>query len=134
MGSVYKVVMYIPIPLINGERVSARLITLPFVLFILASVYAFQRFLDKQGGSPALRWSALVGLFLLAHDLWQHLKLWRVNVAAQYFPVTPVDLSIKLVSNHPDPSYTTSAGRVACHVDYGSCAGDGMFGKENLRG
>jgi len=135
MGSVYKVVMYIPIPLINGERVSARLITLPFVLFILASVYAFQRFLDKQGGSPALRWSALVGLFLLAHDLWQHLKLWRVNVAAQYFPVTPVDLSIKLVSNHPDPSYTNLllAGSLVTLI-MGVVLVMGMFGKENLRG
>lgn len=106
IGSVYKLVMYIPIPLINGERVSARLITLPFVLLMLAAVYAFQRCVDGQGRSTFLRWAGLVGLFVLAHDQWQHLKLWRVNVAAQYFPITEVDLAIKVVSNHPDPAYT----------------------------
>lgn len=106
MGSIYKLVMYIPIPLINGERVSARLITLPFILLMLAAVYAFQRFMDENGKSGLLRWACLAGLFLLFHDIWQHLKLWRVNVAAQYFPVTPVDLAIKAVSNHPDAGYT----------------------------
>ncbi len=106
MGSVYKLVMYIPIPLINGERVSARLVTLPFVLLMLAAAFAFQRYVDGQGRSALLRWVGLTGLFLLSHDQWQHLKLWRVNVAAQYFPVTPVDLAIKVVSNHPDAVYT----------------------------
>lgn len=106
IGSIYKVVMYIPIPLINGERVSARLITLPFVLLMLAAVYAFQRYANEHEKSSLLRWTGFVGLFLLAHDLWQHLKLWRVNVAAPNFPVTPVDLAIKVVSNHADPVYT----------------------------
>jgi hypothetical protein len=106
IGSVYKVVMYLPIPLINGERVSARLVTLPFVLLMLAAVYAFQRFLDENGTSITWRWASLASLFLLVHDMWQNLKLWRVNVAAQYFPVTPVNLAIKVVSNHPDAAYT----------------------------
>jgi hypothetical protein len=106
LGSIYKLVMYIPIPLINGERVSARLITLPFVLLILAAVYAFQRYLDGNGKSNLTQWGSLAGLVLLFQDMWQHLKLWRVNVAAQYFSVTPVDLSIKVVSNHADTAYT----------------------------
>jgi hypothetical protein len=106
IGSVYKVVMYLPIPLINGERVSARLVTLPFVLLMLAAVFAFQRSLDEKGGATLCRWIGFAGLFLLVHDLWQNLKLWRVNVAAQYFPVTPVNLAIKVVSNHPDAAYT----------------------------
>jgi hypothetical protein len=106
MGSIYKLVMYIPIPLINGERVSARLITLPFVLLTLTAVYAFQRFVDDNEKSSLVRWASIAGLVLLFHDIWQHLKLWRVNVAAQYFPVTPVDLAIKVVSNHADAVYT----------------------------
>jgi hypothetical protein len=53
-------------------------------------------------------------LFLLAHDLWQNLKLWRVNVAAQYFPVTPVNLAIKVVSNHPDAVYNNLLLAGAC--------------------
>jgi hypothetical protein len=106
IGRVYQLVMYIPIPLINGERVSARLITLPFVLLILAAVFAYQRFADKNTESDLLRWGSIAGVFLLFQDLWQHLKLWRGNVAAEYFPVTPVDLAIKLVSNHADAAYT----------------------------
>ncbi len=114
MGSVYKIVMYIPIPLINGERVSARLVTLPFILLMLAAVYAFQRFLDEKGVTVLWRCVGFTGLFLLAHDLWQNLKLWRVNVAAQYFPVTPVNLTIKVVSNHPDAVYTNLLLAGAC--------------------
>jgi hypothetical protein len=106
MGSLYKIVMYIPIPLINGERVSARLVTLPFVLLMLAAVYGFQRFIGEKGKTVLWQWIGLAGLFLLAHDLWQNVKLWRVNVAAQYFPVTPVNLAIKVVSNHADLAYT----------------------------
>ena len=106
MGSIYQLVMYIPIPLINGERVSARLITLPFILLILAAVVAFQRFADGHSQSGLLRWGCMAGLLLLFQDLLQHLKLWRVNVAAEYFPVTPVNLAIKVVSNHVDAVYT----------------------------
>jgi len=106
MGSVYRLVMYIPIPLINGERVSARLITLPFILLILAAVSAFQCFLNTNGKSAFLRWASAIGSFLLLNDVWQHLRLWRVNIAVQYFPVTPVDLAIKVVSNHADSVYT----------------------------
>jgi hypothetical protein len=73
---------------------------------MLAAVYAFQRFIDEKGNTVLWRWIGLAGLLLLAHDLWQNLKLWRVNVAAQYFPVTPVNLAIKVVSNHADAMYT----------------------------
>jgi hypothetical protein len=73
---------------------------------MLAAVYAFQRFIDEEGKLVLWRWISLAGLFLLAHDLWQNVKLWRVNVAAQYFPVTPVNLAIKVVSNHADAAYT----------------------------
>lgn len=106
IGRVYRLVMYIPIPLINGERVSARLITLPFILLLMAAIYAYQRFVDDHSKSELLLWVSLAGLFLMVQDLWQHLKLWRVNVAAEYFPVTPVDLAIKVVSNHTDAVYT----------------------------
>lgn len=135
IGSLYKIVMYIPIPLINGERVSARLITLPFVLLMLAAVYAYQRFLEEKGTSLLWKWISLAGLFLLAHDLWQNLKLWRVNVAAPYFPVTPVNLAIKVVSNHPDAAYTnlllTGAGISLLMI---AVLVMGMIRKENQAG
>jgi hypothetical protein len=105
MGRIYRLVMYIPIPLINGERVSARLITLPFVLLTIVAAYTFQHFADGHAKSGLLRAASLAGLVILFQDLWQHLKLWRVNVAAEYFPVTPVNLVIKIVSNHEDAVY-----------------------------
>ncbi len=38
-------------------------------------------------------------------EIWQHALAWRVTTAVQAFPITPVDLSIKVVGDHPDAPY-----------------------------
>ena len=58
--------------------------------------------------SHILQRIGLLGVILLiVHDLWQYLKFWQVTNSVQFFPVTPVDLSIKVIANHPDPQYIT---------------------------
>ena len=47
------------------------------------------------------------GLIPAALFLWKHLSIWSVTETSRAFPVTPVDLSIKTVANHPDQPYTT---------------------------
>jgi hypothetical protein len=55
-----------------------------------------------------VRVSELGLLLIMGHDLWQHLKVWQVTNAVSAFPLAKVDLSIKVVANHPDAPYTTA--------------------------
>jgi hypothetical protein len=49
---------------------------------------------------------AVVGL--VAQDLWQHFKVWKVTNMGKVFRTHPLDLSLYYVANHPDPPYITA--------------------------
>lgn len=110
IGRVYRLIREIPIPLLSGERASIRLVILPIIFLLILAAIEFQSWLKKH----QLNWSEQVtglGLILLiGHDLWQHAKVWMVSNAFSAFDVTPVDLSIKTVANHPDPQYFAMLG------------------------
>ena len=106
IGQVYQVIQAIPIPLLNGERVSSRMIMIPFVVILLLASISFQRWVEQHARGTAPRWALALLLLPLLNDLWQHLKAWRVNVAYSAYPVAKVDLAIKVVANHADAPYT----------------------------
>ncbi|MCD4672343.1 MAG: hypothetical protein K8R77_06755 [Anaerolineaceae bacterium] len=106
IGRVYRLVRLIPIPLLAGERASIRMIILPVVTLLILAAIEFQAWLRERKLDPVLQVSSLGILFLLGHDLWQHLKVWQVTNAVEAFPVARVDLTLKVVGNHPDPAYT----------------------------
>ncbi len=106
VGQFYRVVMRIPIPLLNGERVSSRLAFLPFLILALMAAVQMQRWLDQRRPRAEAGWAiAALGLALL-HDLWQHTRAWRVPIAADAYGPMDVNLAIKVVANHSDPAYT----------------------------
>jgi hypothetical protein len=106
IGRVYRLVRLLPIPLLSGERASIRMIILPAVTLLILAAIEFQAWLRERGSEPILQLSGLGLLFLLGHDLWQHLKVWQVTNAVEAFPVARVDLALRVVGNHPDPAYT----------------------------
>jgi len=108
IGRVYRVIRMIPIPLLAGERASIRMIIFPVVTLLILAAIEFQSWLSEQEFSPILQISVLGLIFLIGHDLWQHLKVWQVTNAVSAFDVARVDLSLKVVGNHPDPEYTTT--------------------------
>ncbi|MHC1782094.1 MAG: hypothetical protein AB9891_04910 [Anaerolineaceae bacterium] len=107
IGRLYRLVMLLPIPLLNGERVSARFMSLVFVVLLLIGVINLNQWLKERRIYSWAGWASSGLLLVMISDLWQNLKLWRVNVAYEAFPKTPVDLAIKVVSNHSDPTYST---------------------------
>ena len=110
IGRVYRLVRLIPVPLFSAERVSSRMIILPLIfLLVLGSVY-LQQWLNKTSRIAPLRLTWLALLLIMAHDLWQHLKLWQVTNAFPAFPETPRHLSLISVTNHPDPQYISVLG------------------------
>jgi hypothetical protein len=96
-----------PIPLFSSERVSSRLLIIPFMLAIVIASVNMQRWLDG-GKRPVIFQVGLLGLLgWMTFDLVRHLNLWQVNVAYTAFPITPTNLAIKVVGNHADPLYFT---------------------------
>jgi hypothetical protein len=106
MGRVYNLIMLLPIPLLNGERVSSRIISLPFVFLLILAAIEFQRWLDGHRQPLALRLAALLLLGIQISDMWLYIKLWQVSNVYPNYPQVPVDLAAKVVANHPDPVYT----------------------------
>jgi hypothetical protein len=105
IGRFYRVFHVLQVPLLSSERVSTRLLALPLGLVFAIVVDSFQRSVGHWRGSRAAQLLLGTGLLVVAHDLWQHLKAWRVVNLHQAFPPRPVDLSLDIVANHPDPNY-----------------------------
>jgi hypothetical protein len=102
IGAVFEWVRKLPIPLIQGERVSSRMIMIPFVFLIFLAVIELQRWLEAR---PRLsRWfytaaGVLAGLEAL--DLWQNLSVWRVVRAFPTFTLATFDPQVWQVAIRP---------------------------------
>jgi hypothetical protein len=105
VGRTYKLFHILQVPLLSSQRVSSRLLFLPLSLLILLGAIGFQQLLDHRRTRTAGRIALALGVALLAHDLWQHFKLWRVANMGALFSPAPVDLSLDIVANHADPLY-----------------------------
>lgn len=101
----YALMRFFRIPLFSGERVSSRFLIIPFVFILILAFASLETFLREK---KVLKWAGVIGLIPLCAELWSHLKQWKVAEAFKSFPNTPTDLTIKTVSNHADPPYTTA--------------------------
>jgi hypothetical protein len=105
---IYLLFRQLPIPLLSGERVTARMISLPFIFFVVYALAALQKGTAILGKS---KWIALpvAGLAAVyqAYILILRLLAWQVTASFRAFPPAFTNLSEKLVANHPDPLYIT---------------------------
>jgi hypothetical protein len=105
IGQIYSVINHLPIPLADSERISSRFFILPLVVLIILASIHLQEQLNKFGQrSFGERILILAALLLMAHDLLQHSRIWRVTNMYSLFPSTPVDINATVI-NHPDPVY-----------------------------
>ena len=108
IGQIYSVINHLPIPLSDSERVSSRFFILPLVVLIVLGSIQLQQGLVRLGKRGlAERILGLGVLILLADDLFQHSRLWRVSNMYELFKSTPADITSKVLS-HPDPAYFTA--------------------------
>jgi hypothetical protein len=93
------------IPLFDGERTTARVISLPLVFVLVLAFIEFQRWLDAR---RLARW-AYLGLVVLAgleiHDLFLNFQIWQVGEVFHAFPLHEFNIHQFSVANHPDPAY-----------------------------
>ncbi len=107
--SIYRWVRALQIPLLDGERVASRIISLPFVFILLFAAIEFQRWLDQAMVKDRL-WGYLtvVGLVIGAHDLWQNDKAWRILQIGPTFKQWGFNQKSYYLTNHSDPAYTNA--------------------------
>lgn len=105
IGLTYKLVHVLRIPLLDSERVASRLFILPFLFLAVLAALNLQRVLDRQRHHYALQLTLAGAMIVLANDLWQNFKAWRVYNMSQLFPHKLVDLGRDVVANHADPIY-----------------------------
>lgn len=104
----YQILTLLPIPLLSGERVTSRLIILPFVAALIWAAAALSAALAKPAVSTWLRAVVLALLACSGVDLVRHTLQWQVTRAAAAFDAIPLDLTRQVVANHADPAYFTS--------------------------
>ena len=106
LGDLYRWVTQLPLPLFAGERISSRMVSLVLVFLVVIATIEFQRWLDEK---PRPGWQLggiSVGILILAHDLWQNLRLWRpTNAAAFYTPKTFAAEEWFVQNNYGDGGY-----------------------------
>ncbi len=107
IGKMFQPITMLPIPLMDVERVSSRFLILPVVMTLVLGGVQMERFLRNKTRSfgPQLTTLMLVGL--MAHDLLQHARLWRVENMATLFTRTPVNIRAQVILR-ADPPYTTA--------------------------
>jgi hypothetical protein len=104
--SVYRCVRLLPIPLLDGERVASRIISLPFVFVLILAVIEFQRWLDQANKSATgLRIGALGLMIIACHDLWENFYTWSVLNVSITFDHRGFSGNHWFVLNHSDPLY-----------------------------
>ena len=108
IGQIYIAINHLPIPLADSERVAARFLIVPVVVMIALAAFNLQELLTERGYRGLTERILYLGLLILmAHDLYQHSRIWRVTNMYKLFPSTPADIQSSVV-NHPDPVYVTA--------------------------
>lgn len=100
-GSFYNPISSLDIPLLNGERITSRIISVVLVFVLIAAVERFQRWLDASDRKPFLAAGSLLAFSMIGMDLWLNMNVWRIAHAAQYFQWVMYDKNLWFVKNDP---------------------------------
>jgi hypothetical protein len=105
---VYLLFQMLPIPLLSGERVTTRIISLSFIFFLFYAIAAIQKGVNLfERRKWMILTLALLAAIFQAYIQITRLLTWRVSEAGLAFPFSYSNLSLKTVANHPDPIYFT---------------------------
>ena len=105
LGSTYRVVRLLAIPMLDGERYTARLFSLPLSLLIVMAATAIDHTLRDPLVAAKRRLVMLGALVFVAIDTAASVRLWRVTVSSGLFGPAPFNPADAMMANHPDPPY-----------------------------
>jgi hypothetical protein len=99
------VVNALGIPLLSSQRVSTRFVVFALIFLLALAGRNLQAHLARVTQARLGKALCLALFGLGFHDLWQHIKLWRVDRMPDLFRNLEVDLAGEFIANHPDPPY-----------------------------
>jgi hypothetical protein len=104
IGYLYVPINYVPLPLFNLIHVPSRFLILPLLFMITLASVEIQSWLSSRSKSAWLSLALILLLAVLAHDLFQHARLWRLEYFFEAFPEKVLDLNLRIL-NQEDPAY-----------------------------
>jgi hypothetical protein len=110
IGRIFKVVNALGIPLLSSQRVSTRFVVFSLIFLLVVAGRNLQAHLGRLTRARLGKALCLALFGLGFHDLWQHIKLWRVDRMPDLFRNLEIDLTGEFVANHPDPAYAAALG------------------------
>jgi hypothetical protein len=84
-GGLFYVVDQLHIPLLSGERISSRMISVVLAFGLIMAAERFQRWLDNSDRKPFLAAASLMAFSTTGLDLWLNLNVWRVSHSSKQF-------------------------------------------------
>jgi hypothetical protein len=85
VGPMFEILRALPIPLVQGERVSARMFSLVLVFGLILAAEHFQAWLDERSKKLVYLTGCAIALALVGVELWQDLLIWEVSNRDQNF-------------------------------------------------
>jgi hypothetical protein len=105
---VYRIVRLTQVPLVESERYTARMFSLPLVLLIVIAAAEIDGYMQRATTSVWHRVLALAALAALAIDITANLRLWRVPISSGLFGHGRVDPLTATIAERADPVYTAT--------------------------
>jgi hypothetical protein len=98
-GKDFDLLRSLPIPLLQGERVTSRMISVVLVFGLVFAAERFQRWIEENQAKPVLAPIILLGIGFMAAELWQNQIAWRLPVISKLFQKSFFDVQKAYVSN-----------------------------------
>jgi len=84
LGSFYGWLRLIPLTILQGERVSTRIIAVGLSFLIVIAAERLQRRLEFPNGNQTPRLLAVLGLGITFNELWHSISMWNVLAAEKF--------------------------------------------------
>jgi hypothetical protein len=95
----------IPVPLLSGERVASRMISLALFFTLVIAALEIDRWMQLKGRQRIWKLGYFILICISGYEMVSHMIDWAVARVFPFFPFTPVDLSLIHVANRVDPIY-----------------------------
>jgi len=108
LGSTYRLVRLTGLPMLDGERYTARMFVLPLLILIVIAATSLDRVLRRPSIAAWHRVVAMLALGYATLDIAASVRLWRVAVSSGLFKAAPFDPRIVERIDRADPPYVTA--------------------------
>ncbi len=105
MGSIYKLIFMLQIPLLTAERVTSRFWILPLVFLMALAAVGLQKFLGSRRVTRLFTLEYVCAAGVLVSDLMRHLNLWNVKYMDYTLPVETGGYALHIQNNAADVVY-----------------------------